>query len=292
MITKIKKIILPIFIVLLFCEYNYAQGFNWKEYLDSNNSTWIDWTNYQIYSESNVKYNEFIDRDILIKNERIKLLNKIFDTLLNFRLDEKHKVKDLLNKESLMQIWDELNNNDVLSLIKLDKDIYKIVIKCKMTSFILQNMISQKYLLSQPVSNEPGQSSIDFLKSYSGVLIEVTTDKFHPFFYVYIYSADERLLFSPLQLKYDKFIKDGVALYLIEKNRELIKKRAGENPLILEANSIYNGSTNSLKVSEDSSFYLNFKSVIDLMKDGKLVIVKKNYSTLQKESINEFKVSE
>ncbi len=289
---KIRKVFILIIFVLFFCSYSYSQDYHWLQYLTSDNSMWIDWTDYKIYSEIDVKCNEFIDKDIIIKNRRIILLNKIYNTILNINLDKEHKVKDLLHKKSAIQIWDELNDNDVLSLIKLDKNYYKIILECKLTPSILQNMITQQYLLSTPKSIHPKQVSMDFLSSYSGVLIEVNTDKFFPFFYVYLYTSDGKLFFSPSLIEYDTFLQNGMALYLTEKNKELIKKRAGKNPLILQANSIFDGIKNSLKLTEHSSFYLNFKRVIELIKKGKLVILKKKYSPMQKESINEFELNE
>ncbi len=60
----------------------------WIEPLDDN-STWINWTKYSLYTELNGTSSELYPDYINLKREKIHLMNKLYNATLNFEIKKR-----------------------------------------------------------------------------------------------------------------------------------------------------------------------------------------------------------
>ncbi|GAB6886901.1 hypothetical protein JCM13304A_03990 [Desulfothermus okinawensis JCM 13304] len=260
----------------------------WIEPLDDN-STWINWTKYSLYTELNGTSSELYPDYINLKREKIHLMNKLYNATLNFEIKKGLQIQKLIDKRGKELLWEEINTTKDNYMIKTSINSYKLTMGINILGPFLKHILPLSLLLREPDVDSNTIKKENYIKGYTGVIIEVSTDKFKPSLLIYLYSKNGELLFSPKLTDYDTLINKGMALYLSELNGQA-KDRIGEHPLFLHADSIYNNNEHSLVLDENSDFYLKFENILELLKKGKLVISKKTYSTINQDQVNEFNI--
>lgn len=260
----------------------------WIETLEDN-STWINWTKYTLYTELSGTSNEIYPDYINLKRQKIHLMNKLYNSTLNFEIEKGTQIGKLLNKNGRELLWELINNSSDSYMIKTSTNSYKLVMGLKLLGPLMKQALPISFILKEPDVFLNNLKNEDYIKGYTSVVIQVATDEFKPSMLIYIYSKNGELLFSPKLMNYDILINKGMAYYLSKLNNKL-NERIGLHPLFLHANSIYNHNEHSLELDENSDFYLKFDNVIKLLKKGKLVIIKKQYSTLNQDEVNEFNI--
>lgn len=260
----------------------------WIETLEDN-STWINWTKYTLYTELNGTSSELYPDYINLKRQKIHLMNKLYNSTLNFEIKKGIQIGKLLNKNGRELLWELINNSSDSYMIKTSTNSYRLIMGLKLLGPLMKQALSISFILKEPDVFLNNLKNEDYIKGYTSVVIEVSTDQFKPSMLIYIYSKNGELLFSPKLMDYDILINKGMAFYLTELNNQL-NNRIGSHPLFLHADSIYNQNEHSLVLDENSDFYLKFDNVIKLLKKGKLVISKKRYSTLNQDEVNEFNI--
>ena len=282
-----KKYIFFIFLLIfLQLSIGICSKGEWIETLEDN-STWINWTKYTLYTELNGTSSELYPDYINLKRQKIHLMNKLYNSTLNFEIKKGIQIGKLLNKNGRKLLWELINNSSDNYMIKTSTNSYRIIMGLKLLGPLMKQVLSISFILKEPDVFLNNLKNEDYIKGYTSVVIEVSTDQFKPSMFIYIYSKNGELLFSPKLMDYDILINKGMAIYLTELNTN---NRIGSHPLFLHADSIYNQNEHSLVLDENSDFYLKFENVIKLLKKGKLVISKKRYSTLNQDEVNEFNI--
>ncbi len=284
----IKKIFLSIILIFFVCILPcFGDNTKWIEILDKND-TWINWTDYTIYAKLNATTEEFFPDYITLKQKKISLMNKLYNATLNIEVKKGLKIKDLINKESKILLWKSINNTPYMQLVKISKNSYILQTGVNILGEFLKNIFPMPFILKQENISTIQAKIQDYFKGYTGVVIEISTDKFKPSPLLWIYSHTNELLFSPKIANYNILTQKGICMYLNKFNKEVARSRIGTNPLFLESDDIYQENTHSLILNKNSDFYLKFPSISNLIKNGKLVITKKSYYNLEQEKINEF----
>jgi len=254
-----------------------------------DNSLWINWTNYTLYSELNGTSNELDPDYINLKRQKIYLMNKLYNATLNLELKKGMQLRKILNKNGNKLLWELINASSNSYMIKTSPNSYRLIMGLKLLGPLIKQALPISLILKEPDVLFNNLKKQDYIKGYTGVVIEVSTNQFKPCLFIYIYSKKGELLFSPKVMDYDILINKGMALYLIELNNQ-VNDRVGSHPLFLHADSIYKENEHSLVLDENSDFYLKLDAVIQLLKKGRLVILKKRYSQFIQDEVNEFSI--
>jgi len=286
---KIKGFLIALFI--FYSHFAYTYNYSWIQTLSDEN-TWINWTSYKIYSSVNGTTKEFYPPYPWIKEKKIQLMNKLYNATLNIELGNNYTLAKITNKEAKTLLWGLINNSSDNSIVKTSENSTKLILGIKITGEFLKKAIPMSFLLKTKGISPIKEKEEDFLKGYTGVIIQIDTEQFEPSLMIWIYSEDGEVLLSPNVMEYEYFVNNGMALFLKSPQKQLIEERIGPRPLTLQANSIYNHNKHSIMLNHDNSFYLKFKSILNLLKKGKLVIIKEQYTSYQENNVQEFKIND
>lgn len=283
-----NKIFIFFTFLLLFVELSIGlcDKSDWIE-TGGDNSLWVNWTNYTLYTEAKGTSSELDPDYINLKRQKIYLMNKLYNATLNLELKKGMQLRKILDKNGNKLLWELINASSNSYMIKTSPNSYRLIMGLKLLGPLIKQALPISLILKEPdvffIKKQ------DYIKGYTGVVIEVSTNQFKPSLFIYIYSKNGELLFSPKVMGYDILINKGMALYLIELNNQ-VNDRVGSHPLFLHADSIYNEDEHSLVLDENSDFYLKLDAVIQLLKKGRLVILKKRYSQFIQDEVNEFSI--
>ncbi len=284
------KIKLWFVIFLLSCvSICYAYDYEWIEPLPVQDS-WINWTTYTVYSSLNCTTDENFPSFYWLRDKKIRLMNNLYNATLHLTVKDNSTFAKILDTNSKVLLWDLINNSPNFSMIKTSTNSTIMSMGIKIIGDFLENTIPMSFLLKMGNISQVNETVQDFLKGYTGVIIQIDTPRFKPGLMIWIYSQNGEILFSPQIIDYETFVDKGIALYLKLYKKELIESRVGPRPLVVNANAIYKDNVHSIVLDADNSFYFRFKSILALLKRGKLVVMKKQYTNYQEDNVNEFKI--
>ncbi len=243
---------------------------------------WIDWTTYSISASVNGTSLE-TDKDsslFLIKSRKLEVMNRVFNTFYHLPLENRDILGKIFTQATKKLLWGEINNCPNFSFVNTSENSTTITLTMPISTDFLQKAIPLALYLkiqnTHPISAWVGNSTTnDFVKGFTGLIIQVSTPDFSPSLFIYLYGENGDLLYGPASISYNNFIHKHMALFLVEEDSEIISKRVGARPLVLSAKDIFKNNAHALILDKNNSFYFKFRGITSFLTQGKVVIMKK-----------------
>jgi len=267
-------------------------------WIENTEYGWIDWTTYTVYSSINATeaFQRNGETPYCLKVKKLQLLNRLFKEISSIPLKKKVPLGKKWSDDTAEFLWGLINNSPGFSMIHTSENSTTINIRFPLGPRFLKKAIplASFLRLQQESPPSPDVGSVtreDFLRGFSGIIVQVSTPSFVPAILVYLYDQDGDLLYGPASISYTNFLKNHMALFLAANQPGMIRRRVGDHPLVISATDIFKGDVHSLVLDKNNSFYFRFKGIIPLLQEGRMIIMRKTPISITPTGVQEFNLN-